>query len=638
MTDIMQLPTISQIFINTCAKYADKQAQLFNPTLHNNDSNGVFTYRQLGERVEAIACGLLALGFEHQQRAAIMSHNSPYWTQTDFAIINSGGVTVTIYPTLSLNEASYIINDSTSRYLFVGNQEILEKILSGLEKMPGLEKIIVLDLNYVSENERVIGLGQLMEIGRSNKSRHLEEYRSRWQSVTMEDWVTIIYTSGTTGTGKGVILTHRNFSARLHFVRKFFMATGIDISEADVCLSFLPLCHIFERGSGQMLAVYVGATIAYADKPATILQDLQKYNPTWFCCVPRLFERIYTALKNQMSESAIKKMVFGFALNTGQKGLHYRVDDRDCINMGLDFNLKNKLPPVLRIKYTIADRVFARVRAAFGSRFKLAFSAGAAISPELLTVFYAMGVRVVEGYGLTETCNACNLGALNGLKPGWVGPASVGSIGKLDTDGEYLVSGEGIFKGYLNKPAETAAAFTPDGWFRTGDIAQMDEKGYVRIVDRKKAIIVLDTGKNIAPAKLENCFATSRVIEQVFIIGDDRKYISALIVPNFDYFIQLFDKENVKYDQEKLRFSHASGAPVCVEVSDDFVSAPLLREMVERKVSDVNKTLEKFERIRQYAILTGRFTEEDGEITPTMKTKKHVIMAKYKEVIANLYR
>ena len=629
-----QLSTISAAFHQTCQKHFSRQAQLFNPELYHNDNNGSFTYGEMRARVEKIACGLLALGLEKKEMAAIMAGNSPYWTQADLAIINCGCVTVTIYPTLSLNEASYIINDSNSSYLFVGNKDILDRMLPGLDKMPTLKKIIVMDMEYEGDNDGVINLKELINLGQEHEKKHAPVYKDRWQSISLDDWASIIYTSGTTGQGKGAILTHRSFASRIYYSLESFSKTGVFITEEDVCLSFLPLSHIFDRGCAQMLAVYTGACIAYADKPATILQDMQKYNPTWFCCVPRLYERIYITIRQQMSASPVKRFIFSKGMNVGKEVLKYRTDDRGCVNMSSEYDVKSKLPFGLRLKYTLLDyKIFSRIRALFGNRFKLAFSAGAGISAELATVFYTMGVRVVEGYGLTETCTACNVNPITGIKPGKIGPATNGSLGRLAEDGEYETTGAGMFVGYLNKPKETAAAFTPDGWFKTGDIGEIDADGYVKILDRKKAIIVMNTGKNVAPAKIENLFATSSAVEQIFVAGDDREYIATLVVPNFDYFIKLFDRDNITYDKSRLVYSNASGIAICVGVGDDFVEQQVLKEKVAEEVKRVNKKLEGFEAIKKHAILNKRFTEEAGEITPTLKPKKQVILQKYRDIV-----
>ncbi|OPZ32446.1 MAG: Long-chain-fatty-acid--CoA ligase FadD15 [Synergistetes bacterium ADurb.BinA166] len=306
--------------------------------------------------------------------------------------------------------------------------------------------------------------------------------------------------------------------------------------------------------------------------------------------------------------------------------------------MSPDFDLQVRLPLSLKIPYRLADRLFARVRALFGNRFRFAFSASAGIAPDLLLFYYTLGLAVVEGYGSTESASACLLNPLTACKPGFMGIETDGSLTRIAADGELEIAGAGVFKGYLNLPSDTAESFTRDGWFKTGDVVESDEWGYYRIVDRKKAIICTAVGKNIAPAKLESLFSLSHAIEQVFFIGDERSYITALIVPNFNYFVDLFEKEGIPYDESLLEFSEASGAKICTGAGDDFISQPLLKEIIDREVQQANSQLESFERIKQYTILAQRFTEANGRLTPTQKAKKKVILKDYEDVIDRMYR
>lgn len=630
--------TMSEAFYATVETFPERTAQLFNADLYHGDNDGHFTWQETRERVETLACGLLALGLEKKERAAIMSRNSPYWTHADIAVINSGGVLVTIYPTLSLNEVTYIINDSESKFLFVGNEEILETVFPGIDNMPTLEKIIVLDLNYVSKDKRVLSLKDILKLGEDNKEKFLPIYEAKWKGNQLDDWATILYTSGTTGQGKGVILTHRSLSSRMDGVNSYFYKAGHPINEEDRVLSFLPLSHIFDRGCSQWVAIWVGASIAYADSPATLMADLPKYNPTWFSCVPRLYEKIYMQFKAQLEESPAKKKLFDWALKVGEEAIAYRIDERGCYDMTYEFDLKSKLPLGLRMKYTIADKLFAKVRALFGNRFRFAFSASAGIAPDLLKFFYIIGLPVMEGYGLTETTSACAYNPMRAAKPGTIGPTIDGSSIRLAEDGELEVTGAGLFVGYLNKPEENAASFTPDGWFKTGDIVKMDKDGYFSIIDRKKAIICLATGKNVAPAKIESLYATSLAIEQIFLIGDEKTFITALVVPNYGYFIDLFDKEGISYDKSKVVFGETNGAEICIEVGEDFIQVPLLKQIIHDEITAGNSKLEDFESIKQYEILNKRFTEEREELTPTQKTKKHVIMKNYQDTIEALYQ
>lgn len=631
--------TMSQAFYKTVESFPTRVAQVYNPALYDNDGGGQLCWQEVCQRVEEIALGMMALGLKKAGRVAIMAPNSPYWTHTDIAVINCGAVLVTIYPTLSVNEAAYIVNDSESEYLFVGNREILDRVRSGLDQMPALKKIIIMDPAYKSDGDSlVMSLNELRELGKKNSDQYRQEYENRWKGNTLDDWATILYTSGTTGAGKGVILTNWCMSSRVDGAFEYFTNVGHPLNEEDRVLSFLPLSHIFDRCCSQWAAIWLGASIAYADSAATLVNDLPRYNPTWFSCVPRLYEKIYMQFQQQLAESGVKKALFDWALAVGEKALACRTDDHGRIDMRPEFDVKSKLPLGLRLQYSVADKLFAKVRAIFGSRFRFSFSASAGIAPELLRFFYMMGLPVLEGYGLTETCSAVTYNPMFGAKPGTIGPEANRSKVRVAEDGELEISGAGLFIGYLNKPEETEAAFTPDGWFRTGDLVEVDEDGYYKIVDRKKAIICLATGKNVAPLKLESRFATSLAVEQIFPIGDERIYISALIVPNFNYFIDIFEKQNVPYDKSKVKFATINGAQICVEVGQDFISQPILQMMVAEAVSEANKGLESFETIKQYEIIPRRFTEENGELTPTQKAKKRVILKNYADTIEALYQ
>ncbi|MCP4133560.1 MAG: AMP-binding protein [bacterium] len=635
-----ELKTVTGHFVDNTKTFADKEGQLFNEKLYNGDSNGKLLWGEVYSRVEDYSCGLMSLGFNKQDMAAIMAGTSPYWTHVDMTIACTNGVSVTIYPTLSLKEATYIVNDSGSKYMFLRGDEVLKKILSGFDQMPTLEKIIVMDREYKSNDDRVISLGELQEKGIEWKkdSKNFEEYTARRDGVKLDDTYTILYTSGTTGQGKGVVLSHHNATTRMHGVSEFFDYFGMGFKEEYTTLCFLPLSHIFDRGSCQIAAIIAGATIAYADSPGTLLDDLQKYNPHWINCVPRLYEKIYIQLNQKMGESGLKKKMFDWALKVGEEVYEYRKDTKTgTYNMGHDFDIISKLPGGLKFKYKIADKLFAKVRAVFGKNFMHSFSASASISADLLKFFYIVGIRVSEGYGSTESFNACANTPLTACKPGYVGLESNGGRVRISDIGELEISGAGIFSEYLNKPEETADSFTADGWFKTGDKVVMDEFGYIKIVDRIKSIICLSSGKNVAPVKIESLFATSVYIEQVFTIGDERSVISCLIVPNLSFFKERFDAEGIEYDTSKIEIDDSAGVPIVTKVGDDFLEKGDLKTLVAQEVANANKELEGFENVKQHTILTERFTEQNGMLTPTQKTKKKVILDVYSDKIEKMY-
>jgi len=636
----IQLPTATQRFVENSITYANKDLQRFNAALYNGDSNGTMKWGEVYARVENYACGLMSIGLAKQDMAGIMAASGPYWTHADMALACANGVSVAIYPTLSLKEVSYILNDSGSRFIFLRGDNILQMILDGFGNLPKLEKIIVMDREYKSNDPRVISMGDLEKLGIEWKkdSKNYNAYIARRDGVVLDDIYTILYTSGTTGQGKGVVLTHHNCSTRMLGVNEFFNYCGMGFKTEYTTLCFLPLAHIFDRGSCQAAAIYNGCTICYADSPGTLLDDLQRYNPDWINCVPRLYEKIYIQLQQKMGESGLKRKLFDWALKVGEQVFMQRFDpETGTYNMGHDFDITGNLPLGLKIKYKIADKLFSKVRALFGKNFKHSFSASASISPELLKFFYIIGIRVSEGYGSTESFNACSNMPLKACKPGSVGLESNGSRLRVSNIGELEISGAGIFKKYWNKPQETAESFTADGWFKTGDKVEVDKFGYYKIVDRIKAIICLSSGKNVAPAKIESQFATSPYIEQVFTIGDERAVISTLFVPSLTYFKDKFDREGIEYDKSQVVIDNSAGAPIVVKVGADFIEKGNIRGLIAEEVARANKELEGFEHIKQYTVLTERFTEQNGMLTPTQKTKKKVILGAYSEVIDKMY-
>jgi len=632
------LRTVCSAFDYTCERLPNNKAQLFNADLFNGDSNGEMTWSQMKDRVDAISCGLLSMGIKKLDKIAIMSNSSPYWTQADMAMSNCGAVSVTIYPTLSINEVTYIVNDSKARFIFVEDEKLLQMVLADTDKMTKLEKIIVLNREYQSTDDKVIGLGELIEVGINWKKENESTYEERKKSITLDDPYTILYTSGTTGQGKGVVLSHWCASSRMSGTNEFFERAGMVINENDIGLCFLPLSHIYDRGSLQLLAIFNGATIAYADAPGTLLEDMQKYNPTWINCVPRLYEKIYITFQQQMAENATKKKLFDWALKVGTEVLEYRKDEKGSYDMSPHCDYVSKLPFGLKLKYKIADKLFAKVRALFGSQFKFSFSASAGIAADLLKFYYTIGISVCEGYGSTESFNACILNPITNCRPGFIGINANGGFARIAEDGELELSGAGLFSEYLNKAEDTKESFTKDKWFKTGDLVTVDENGYYKIVDRKKAIICTAVGKNIAPAKIENQFSTSTIVEQIFLIGDERNFISALIVPSYAYFIDYFEKNGIEYDKDALVWSNASGANICMAVGEDFVNQPVLQAMVDEDVKRGNEKLEGFERVKQFTVLTERFSEDNGQLTPTQKTKKRVILDTYADAINNMYK
>jgi long-chain acyl-CoA synthetase len=598
------------------------------------ESTASITYAELWRIVRELASGLMEMGIQKGDRAAVMAHTSPEWVWADYSVLCAAGITVCVYPTLSAKELSFIVNDSGSRVLYVQDEEILERALGAIGEMPGLEKIIIMKDEFTHADKRVMSLSDVRSLGVRLLARDKLSYERRWRSVELLDPMTIVYTSGTTGRQKGAVHTH--FSINSACCRDMRLVP--EYRADDVMLAFLPLAHTYERECGHGSAMHAAVTVAYSS-PITLVADLQIFRPTLFMSVPRIYERIYMAMRDMASQSPIKKKIFDFAIRTGLALTEARADRDGFIDMSEGIDFTAGLGRRLVFKYRLVDKlVFSKVREKLGGRFRFAFSAAGSLPADLCKVFMAMGVRIYEGYGATETCNTVNLNRPHQVLPGYVGPVCNGVEGRVAPDGEWQVRGDNVITHYWNNPEATKEAFTEDGYYKTGDIVVMGPDGYIKIVDRKKGIMVLDTGKNIPSAKIESLFSITRYVDIVVPIADDRPFVSALVVPKYDAFIQLFDKEGIAYDKSALHFFGEGAARMCIAVGEDFISNETLKKLVDEDIQAGNRELEEYERIRKYMIVARRFTELHGEMTPTLKVKRNVIFKNFEKEIKGLYQ
>ena len=624
--------TFPELLNRNATAYGNRRAQWWKTEGKNTDS---LTYAQLGNTVRELSAGLMQLGLAGGDRACIMANTKPQWVWADYAILCGAAITVCIYPSVSPPEIRHIVNDSQARFIFVDGKENLEKIKSAWKEMPTLEKVIVMEEAYAAGDERVISLGDLRKLGGALLARTPAAFEERWKSVKLDDPMTIVYTSGTTGVPKGAVHTHRSVNAACR--RDLTVFSEKPFTEEDVFLSFLPLSHTYERECGHGCAMHCAVTVAYSD-PKSLVDDLQIFRPTAFVSVPRLYERIYMTMQSRTASSPLKKAIFDFAMKTGLELVKYRSDANGFIDMAEGVDVTAGIPLSLKIRHRLVDKIFfSKVRAMMGGRFRFAFSAAGSLPADLCKVFLAMGIRIYEGYGSTETCNTITINRVHKILPGSVGPVAPGVEGRIAEDGEWQVKGENIFAGYWNNPEATKDAFTPDGFFKTGDIVVMVADGFLKIVDRKKGLMVLDTGKNVPSAKIEAKFSLSPWIEVVMPVGDNRKYVGALVVPNYDAFIRLFDEKGISYDKSKLVFSDMEGTRICTQVGQDFVDQPELKERIDADIRKVNTELEEYECVKKYAILKRKLTVEQGEMTPTLKVKRNEVIKNFKAEIEALY-
>ncbi|HET9767257.1 MAG TPA: long-chain fatty acid--CoA ligase [Thermoanaerobaculia bacterium] len=550
------------------------------------------------DRVQRLAKALRELGVGRGDRVALMAENGPHWPVIDFAALCTGAVLVPIYPTLLPDGAAYIVNDSGAKVLFVQGQERLDGLLALRRDMPQLQQVVRID---GAAGEGFTSLDALFERGAGADRAAFEAEAKKAQP---DDLATFIYTSGTTGNPKGVMLTHGNLASNVSSGSECIAVRG-----EYTALSFLPLSHSFER-TVDYVYFYRGATIAYAESVNTVPQNLVEVKPHVFVSVPRVYEKFQARVLDTVSKSpAWRQRLFQWGLDLGREALPYR--------------LQNQRPPgLLGTKLAVADRlVFSKIKARLGGRFVFATSGGAPLARELAEFFWSIGVPIFEGYGLTETSPVLTVNTPERVRLGSVGPALPGVTLKIAEDGEILAKGPNIMKGYYNNPEATAEVIDAEGWFHTGDIGHLDADGFLFITDRKKELIVNAYGKNIAPAPIENALKASRYVSQAVVLGDKHKFLTALLVPDFD----------------ALR-PWARGQGIAFTSDEELVEAPQVRQLIAGEVAPVNAKLARYERIQAWDLIPTEFTIEGGELTPTQKVKRRIINSKYKDKIDALYR
>ncbi|MDE0359372.1 MAG: long-chain fatty acid--CoA ligase [Gammaproteobacteria bacterium] len=589
----MTSPTLTNLFLEAVERFGDATA-LRAPNADLTWSR--ISYDEVFRTARRAASGLRALGVERGEAAAILSNNRPEWALADYACLCAGVRDVPIYPSLTAPQVAYILRDSGARAVFAEDEEQLAKLIETRDQCPELRHIIVFDPPGEIP-EGVLAwrdFVQLDPMGLSDKAFREEALAARPESVA-----TILYTSGTTGNPKGVLLTHANVGSNVRVSR-----TLLDISDTDNTLSFLPLSHVFQRMVDYVF-FNVGCTIAYARDMTTVAEDLKIVRPTVAVSVPRLYERVYNAVTGA---TGVKGLLVGWAASVG-------LAHADAVLAGRDPGWWT------RARKSLADKlVFSKLRAAVGGRLRFFVSGGAPLSPGINKFFFAAGLQILEGYGLTETSPVTNVNTFENFRIGTVGKAVPGTEIRIASDGEICIRGPQVMKGYFNRPEDTAEAIDEEGWFKTGDIGELDEDGFLRITDRKKDIIVTAGGKNIAPQPIENDVKLDPYIEQAVMVGDRRPFPSLLVVPDFEQLNQ---------------WAAASE----IDASDP---AALLRdarcqEFLGRRVKEALAGLARFEMPKKTAFLASTFTIEDGTLTPTQKVRRRAVEERHGGLIESLY-
>ncbi|APW96699.1 long-chain fatty acid--CoA ligase [Halobiforma lacisalsi AJ5] len=626
--------TLGRMFEESAERNANRPAQKYKGGIYDRSLTdsvvsaarpGEFrtlSYAEMRDIVRNLAAGFRELGIETGDRVGIFSNTRMEWAQTDFALLSAGAVVTTVYKSSSPDQVRYLLDDPDADGVVVENGDALERVLE-VEDDLDLEFIVSIDeLSAHDDREDIYTLADVYELGAEAFDE--ETYQGWIDEPDTDDLASLIYTSGTTGQPKGVKLTHWNFRANVNQLRKR-MAPRPDrpddlpsIDESAQTVSYLPLAHVFERTAGHFLIFASGGCVAYAEDPDTLQEDFSAVGPNVATSVPRVYEKIYDAIREQASESPVKKRIFEWATD-----------------VGVDYQETDDPGPVLSAKQALADRlVFSTVREALGGEIEMLISGGGSLSPELCTLYHAMGLPIYEGYGLTETAPVLAVNPPEEPKIGTIGPAlpdvelrvdeSVANQDAFDDPGEVgelVVTGPNVTDGYWEKPSATDRAFTEDGWFRTGDIVHLRPDGYIEFRDRVKQILVLSTGKNVAPGPIEDAFAASEVVEQAMVVGDNEKFVGALLVPNTDHIREWADEEGIDLPDDP--------EAMC----DD----ERVREYVGEEVDRVNEDFESYEQIKQFELVPIEFTEDNDMMTPTMKKKRRVILEEFEDRVGQIY-
>ena len=591
-----EYPGLTKYFLDAVDRFANPHAQMYRTA----DGWKSCSAQEMLRRVAGLSKALAKLGVTAGDRVGVFAPNCPEWHIADFAIQGLGAINVPIYFNESRDRLVYILNDSGARVLFTGRAAQESKILECRGQTPAVEHVI----SAAPPSDPGCDVIRYETLIAAASEADVAEYRRRTAAITGDQLATIIYTSGTTGEPKGVMLTHSNISSN-----SIDSASGHQLLPSDVALEFLPLAHVYERTAAYSY-ISNGVAIAYVERIEDVPQALLEVHPTLAAAVPRFFEKIYAnILEKGHRESGIKRDIFDWALRVADKAVPWRAYGKSA-SAGL------------KLRWRIADSlVFSKIRQGLGSAGTQRFSAGGApLAPELSEFFWSIGVAIHQGYGLTETSPVVTANTPQANKIGTVGRPIPNVQVKIAEDGEILVKGPNVMQGYYHKPEATREVFTPDGWFRTGDIGRLDEDGYLTITDRKKELLKTAAGKFVAPAPIENTLKTSPYITNAIVVGDTRKFVSVLIVPNF-----------ANIEAEARRAGHDFATPA------QMTAAPWVRDLLAQEIERLTARLAQYEKPKRFALIEQDFTYAGGELTYTMKMKRRVIEQRYQDVIARLY-
>ncbi|MFB6111622.1 MAG: long-chain fatty acid--CoA ligase [Halobacteriaceae archaeon] len=628
--------TLSRLFETSAERHVSLPAQQYKggvydrsltPDIVERAPRGKYhalTYGQMRDIVRHLATGFRELGVSADDRVGLFAHTRMEWAQADFALLAAGAVVTTVYPDSSARKVSYLLGDPNADGVVAEGESELDRALAAHddpENDVDLEFVVAMDDVDDRGRDMVYSMAEVHDLGR--EAYEPEAYEGWLEARDPEDLASLVYTSGTTGQPKGVRLTHWNLRAN---VNQCFRRIGPradsespSLSPDSRTVSFLPLAHIFERLAGHFLIFATGASVAYAESSETLQEDFGLVQPTYATSVPRVYEKIYESARSQAAGSPIRERVFRWAVNAGRR--HESADSPGVL---------------LSLQHAVADRlVFKRVREALGGEIQFLISGGGSLSASLCQLYHAMGLPIHEGYGLTETSPVISVNPPDDVRVGTIGPPVVDCEVRFDesvataemeasaggTVGELLVKGPNVTDGYWEQPEATESAFTEDGWFRTGDIVEEVADGYLQFRERAKEILTLSTGKNVAPGPIEDAFVDSELVEQCMVLGDGRKFVATLLVPDFQTVRAWAEREGVALPDDR--------AAIC---EDERVN-----DWLQREVDRVNEGFESYETVKRFRLVPDEFTEENDLLTPTLKKKRRRILDRYADAIDSMY-
>lgn len=592
---------IPRVFFETAAQHASQSAL----GAKVNGSYRYLSYAEVTEKVHQMASALVDSGVAPGDRIAIMSENAPEWVVSDLGILSAGAIDVPVYPTLTHEQLEYILNDCQAKGIIVSNNTHYQKVVKIAKNVTSLRFVIYMQPVEAQDcGLETYSFDEWLSKGQNTRETHTATLQQRLNDLKAEALCSIIYTSGTTGHPKGVMLSHQNFMSNAIECSKILVEPHQKILE----LSFLPLSHVLERVVYYALVAVNGGTVAYVESMDTISENMLEVKPTVLASVPRIYEKIYSKVMDQVRQgSTTKQKIFRWALAVGEQYFYAKQ--------------KGQVGFVLSQQHKLADKlVFQKIREKTGGNLSTLVSGGAPLMADIGAFFAYIGLPILEGYGLTESSPVICVSRKGKVKFGTVGPPIPGVDVKIASDGEILAKGPNIMLGYYQNPEATAETIK-DGWLHTGDIGELDEDGFLKITDRKKEILVMSNGKNVAPAPIEGRLKTSAYIEQVVLIGDNKKYISALIVPAY---------ENLKLQAENLGLS--------VKAPEEWCKDPALQALIEKDIAQLSDGhLARYEQIKRFTLLPCEFSLERNEITPKMSLRRRNISENYANDIEAMY-